>query len=339
MPLWCNGTRHLVASARRQRRALDLDGSPAMRRFRREHPVLSVGLDGEPLDLGEQRDRTAHAAVVGGGEVVVSEHDAARPEHGPGQVDVGPRGVEVVPRVHLDEVGSHAPLAQRAQRGRRGEGQRQHPVPRVLAGRHHVGHELCQQQRVAVPLWGDVAPEPGAEARPPAEVVDAEDGRGQRQVPRRGGHVQRRRAQERAQLHDRVRAYGLDQLREHGARRAPPARARRRRVQQRRDVRRGEARVRALPVEELLEERREHGVAGDRLPALLLESEQVVRRRPRVARRHSRSSGAVRRLRDDGGDVLGARPYDGRRVRRLPGRWDGRRQESEGVADGKDDEE
>jgi hypothetical protein len=177
---------------------LDGDRHSDARRLRREHPVLSVGRDGEPLDLGEERDGAAHAAVVGGGEVVVAEHDAAGAEHGPGEVDVGPRRVEVVAGVHLDEVGAHAPLAQRGERRRRGVGQRQHA--RLLAARH----ELLQQQRVAVP---------------PAEVVDAEDGPGQRQVPRRGRHVQRRRAQ----LHHRGRADGLDQLREHGARRPPPA--------------------------------------------------------------------------------------------------------------------
>lgn len=93
-------------------------GAPS--RLRGEHPVLAVRADGEPLDLGEERDGAAHAAVVGGREVVVAEHDAAGAEHGPGQVDVGPRRVEVVAGVHLDEVGVDAPLAERGERGRRG---------------------------------------------------------------------------------------------------------------------------------------------------------------------------------------------------------------------------
>jgi hypothetical protein len=331
---------------RRQRRARThrSPGVAVAARLRGEHPVLAVGADGEPFDLGEERHRAAHAAVVGGGEVVVAEHDAAGPEHGPGQVDVRPRRVEVVPGVHLDEVRVHAPPAQRGQRGRRGEGQRQHARRGVGARRGHVRHELRQQQRVPVPRRRDVAPEPLAERRPPAEVVDAEDGRGQREVPGHGRHVQRRRAQEGAQLHDHLRAHRLDEFREHGSRRAPPARARLRRVQQRRGLRRGEARVGALAVEQLLEQRRHDGVARHRLPALLPEPEQVVRRRPRVARRrrrrrHPRGRGVRRRDGGGGvGEVSGVRPHDRRlgRPQRRPG---GRGQEANGVADGEDDQE
>ncbi|CAL5073273.1 unnamed protein product [Urochloa decumbens] len=298
-------------------------------RFRGEHPVLSVGPDGEPLDPGEERHGAAHAAVVGGGEIVVAEHDAAGPEHGPRQVDVGPRRVEVVPGVHLDEVRVHAPPAQRRQRRRRGERQRQHAR---RAGGGDVGHELRQEQRVPVPRRRDVAPEPVPERRPPAEVVDAEDRRGEREVPRDGRHVQRRRAQERAELDDHRGAHRLDELREHGPRRAPPARARPRRVQQRRRVRRREPRVGALAVEQLVEQRRDDGVARQRLPALLPEPEQVVRRRPRIARRRGVRS-------RDGGEVRGVRPRERRlgRPRRRAGGGGG--EEAEGVADGEDDEE
>ena len=324
--------------------------TPSSRGLRGEHPVLAVRPDGEPLDPGEQRDGAAHAAVVGGREVVVAEHDAAGAEHGPRQVDVRPRRVEVVPGVHLDEVRVHAPLAQRAQRGRRREGQRQHARPGdgvvvVVVGRgrrHDVGHELRQQQRVPVPLRGHVAAEPVPERRPPAEVVDAEDGRGQGQVPGHGRHVQRRRAQERAQLHDHLRPHRLDELLEHGPRRPPPARARRRRVQQSRRVVWREPRVGALAVEELVEQSPHDGVARHRLPALLLEPEQVVRRRPRwVARaRHGRcAGGSVRRRRRGGvGEVRGVRPYD-RRLGRSRGRPGGRRQEAQRVAHGEDDQE
>lgn len=187
----------------------------------------------------------------------------------------------------------------------------------------------------------DVAAEAVAERRPAAEVVDAEDGRGQREVLGHGRHVQRRRAQEGAELHDDVGPHLLDQLREHRAGRAPPARPRRRRVQQRGGVRRREALVRALPVEQLVEERPHDGVAGYRLATLLPEPEQIVRRRARVVRR--RRSAAVARRRDirgggGAGEVRGARPYD--RLRRLARRRpDGRRHDANRVPGGEDDQE
>lgn len=61
-----------------------LTASPAVAVWLRgEDPVLAVGPDGEPLDPREERHRAPDAAVVGGGEVIVAEHDAAGPEHGP----------------------------------------------------------------------------------------------------------------------------------------------------------------------------------------------------------------------------------------------------------------
>uniref|UniRef100_A0A8I6Y4K0 Uncharacterized protein n=1 Tax=Hordeum vulgare subsp. vulgare TaxID=112509 RepID=A0A8I6Y4K0_HORVV len=295
-----------------------------------------MGADGEALDPGEERDGAPDAAVVGGREVVVAEHDAAGAQHGPCQVDVRPRRVEVVAGVHLDEVRVDAPPAQRPERGRRGEGQRQHRGRGLGPRGEHVGHELWQQQSVAVALLRDVAAEAAAEGRPAAEVVHAEDGREQREVPGHGRHVQRRCAQERAQLHDHVRPHLLDQLREHRPRRPPPARPRRRRVQQRRGVRRREARVRALAVEQLIKKRLHHVLGRHRLPALVPEPEQVVRRRARVARAR-----AVRRGGDAGGgsgEVRGVRPYDS--LRRLGrGRAGGRRDDAERVANREDDEE
>lgn len=122
-------------------------------------------------------------------------------------------------RIHFDQVPEYAPLAQllkhRPGRKRNGQDRRR----RVVV--HDVLHELVEQQHVAVD-HADV-PEPVAESGPAAEVVDAEYLSVQAELAGQLGHVDGRRAEERAHLDDGPGLDSADEVLEDGTSGAPPS--------------------------------------------------------------------------------------------------------------------
>lgn len=50
--------------------------------------MFAVGSNLDALDLSEECDGAADAAIVGGGVVIMAEKNSARSEHGVGHVDI-----------------------------------------------------------------------------------------------------------------------------------------------------------------------------------------------------------------------------------------------------------
>ena len=178
-----------------------------------------------------------------------------------------------MPRIHLDQIGVHAPLTKQVESRPAWKRYGQNRIRGVYG--YQVLHELVQEQNVAVQHFNvfEPVPKPG----PAAKIVDAEDLGLEAELASQPGHVNRRRAKESADFDDGFGLHFLDKVFENGAVWAPPFEPLG--TEEGADVDRREVIERWRGVVDTVEDRLSDEFGGERVGTVSADSEVVELRR------------------------------------------------------------